>query len=166
MTRPGNAGDKPRILLLDHRDPLVACRINDLQQESYAVESRLINYVVPYLLQGTDEIISSQEIFVGCHVGERLAGLTSYEKEDPQSITICRMVISPVFFRLGLASELLKFLEDQDSLIRKIYVQTAKKNHPAIRLYKKAGFRLVREFSTPDGLKLVRLEKTIGTGAF
>ena len=102
----------PQIFLLDHRDPLIAGRINELQQESYAVESRLINYDrIPYLVQGTEGIITSEEIFIGCQVGDKLAGLTSYEREDPRSMTICRMVISPSFFRRGLALRLLEFLE-------------------------------------------------------
>jgi ribosomal protein S18 acetylase RimI-like enzyme len=153
----------PQILLLDHRDPVIAGRINELQQASYAVESRLINYDrIPYLVQGAEGIITSEEIFIGCQVGNELAGLTSYEKEDPRSMTICRMVISPLFFRRGLALRLLEFLEELDPMIRYIYVQTAEKNHPAIHLYKKAGYQLIREFATPDGLSIVRLKKTIG----
>ena len=156
----------PQVILLDHRDPIIASRIKDLQQESYAVESRLINYDrLPYLVQDANGIMTSGEIFIGCLLGNDLAGLMSFEKEDPRSMTICRLVISPSYFSRGFALRLLKFLEEQDPVTRYLYVQTAKKNHPAINLYKKGGFQLIREFSAPDGLKLVRLMKTIGIGS-
>jgi ribosomal protein S18 acetylase RimI-like enzyme len=151
------------IVMLKHNDPMIAARINQLQQESYAVEAKLIGYDgIPYLLQGVEEIISSRETFIGYQIADELAGVTSYEKEDPESITICRMIISPAFFRRGIAKKLLNVLWHQEPGVRCIYVQTAAKNIPAINLYTKSGFHLIREFSVPDGLKLVRFRKIIG----
>ncbi|WP_419181615.1 hypothetical protein [Niallia circulans] len=42
-----------------------------------------------------------------------------------------------------------------------IYVCTAMKNIPAVRLYQQFGFEITRTFTPGDGLYLVQLEKNV-----
>jgi ribosomal protein S18 acetylase RimI-like enzyme len=150
------------ILRLNHKDPDIANEINKLQKESYFVEAELIKYPGhPNLKQGLSEIQSSQEIFLGYFADNMLVGAISYESEDINSITICRLIVKPYYFGKGIAGKLIETVEKNLQDIRIIYVQTARDNLPAINRYQKSGYRLVDEYYTHDGLALVKLRKDI-----
>ncbi|MBR9997549.1 MAG: GNAT family N-acetyltransferase [Cyclobacteriaceae bacterium] len=149
------------IFHLKHQNPCVAAKIKELQQESYRVEARLIDYdKIPYMAEGVPEIQSTNEIFIGYLRENELAGVISYEKAG-ENLTICRLVVKPEFFGSGIAKSMLKALEEMEPEIRSIYVGTAEKNIPAISLYIKSGYTVFRKLQTPDGLNLVRLRKII-----
>ena len=150
------------ILLLNHKDPDVAKQINALQKESYLVESKLINYPPhPNLNQMPTDIQNSHEIFLGYFVKNDLVGAISYESETLNAITICRLIVKPSHFGRGIAGKLINAVEKNEPGIRILYVQTAKDNRPAIQRYQKSGYRVYDEYSTPDGLVLVKLKKNI-----
>lgn len=150
------------ILLLNHKDPDIATQINALQKESYLVESKLINYSPhPNLNQMPIDIQNSPEIFLGYFIKNDLIGAISYESEALNTITICRLIVKPSHFRRGIAGKLITAVEKNEPGIRTLYVQTAKDNQPAIERYQKSGYRLYDEYSTPDGLALVKLKKNI-----
>lgn len=153
------------IIQLKHNDPEIAASVDQLQKESYQVEAELIAYPDhPNLKQTVQDIQKSPELFLGYYVKNILVGVISFEMEDPDSLTICRLIVKPSFFGKGIAGKLIKAVEKCEPDIRYIYVQTAKDNLPAIKRYQKSGFRLADTFKIPDGLSIVRYRKSIHTG--
>lgn len=145
---------------VDHRDPQIAERIYDLQQASYAVERDLIGVAEFFPLQVTaEEIRREPDTFLGWWDGDRLAGVASFTATE-EEIDIGRMVVHPAHFRRGIASALLRAVEERAAPGQRLTVSTAEKNEPAIRLYQRHGFEITQRTVLPDGLALVRLAKT------
>jgi ribosomal protein S18 acetylase RimI-like enzyme len=148
------------IVVLNHRDRPVAEEIDRVQKESYSVEAALIKYdKIPYLLQSVESIQETNEVFLGYRDGKMLAGVLSYEKAEDHIFDICRLVIKPGYFGRGIGQALVREVENLEKNFKKIYVQTAKDNLPALNLYYKLGYEAFKEFETPDGLKISRLVK-------
>jgi ribosomal protein S18 acetylase RimI-like enzyme len=146
---------------IDHRDLQIAARVHDLQQASYAVERDLIGVAEFYPLGVTAEmIIREPDTFLGFWVGDQLAGATSFTATEGE-MDIGRMVVHPAHFRRGIASALLRAVEEHAAPGQRLTVSTAEKNEPAVRLYQRHGFGITQRTVLPDGLALVRLAKTI-----
>ena len=145
------------IQLLEHKDLIVAEQILAVQRPSYQIESELINYPnLPPLHENATDIQNSDETFVGYWLDGTLAGVLAYEPED-DGFLIGRMVVHPDFFRRGIGRALLQWLET--AVTSTLYVSTAAKNQPAIRLYQSKGFAIYQHKTLPDGLELVQLRK-------
>ncbi|HEU4454457.1 MAG TPA: GNAT family N-acetyltransferase [Longimicrobium sp.] len=148
------------ITAIDHRDLKIAALIYDLQQASYAVERDLIGAAEFFPLQVTaEEIRREPDTFLGWWDGDRLVGVASFT-ETTEEIHVGRMVVHPGHFRRGIASALLRAVEERAAPGQRITVSTAEKNEPAVRLYQRHGFEITRRTVLPDGLALVRLAKT------
>ena len=68
------------------------------------------------------------------------------------------MVVVPQYFRQGIAQELIAYVFDNYKTPR-YTVETGADNLPAIKLYKKHDFVLVKEWDTDFGIRKVRFEK-------
>lgn len=144
------------LIHLDQSDRVTAKAIHELQRISYQVEAELIEYKdLPPLKESITDIQRSNEVFYGWKVGEELVGAISYE-ETENTLIICRLIVHPANFQLGIASHLISSLLEKRS--KPIHVCTAAKNTPAVRLYQKWGFEITKTFTTEDGLLLVQLE--------
>ena len=139
---------------LQQSDRSIAAKILTLQKQSYNVEAEIIGYYdLPPLQEDVHHIQSSKEVFLGWMVNGILTGVLSYEETDKS------ILIHPDYFRQGIAANMLRSLiVDQD---KPIYVCTAMKNTPAVRLYQQFGFEITNTFTPGDGLYLVQLEKKI-----
>jgi ribosomal protein S18 acetylase RimI-like enzyme len=147
------------IIPIDHRDPYIAAQIFDHQQASYAVERDLIGVAEFFPLQVTAEMIRREpDTFLGWWDGDRLAGVASFTA-TAEEIDIGRMVVHPAHFRRGIASALLRAVEERATPGQRLTVSTAEKNEPAVRLYQRHGFEIARRTVLPDGLALVRLAR-------
>ncbi|RVT58569.1 GNAT family N-acetyltransferase [Niallia taxi] len=144
---------------LQQSDNSIAAKILTLQKLSYNVEAEIIGYYnIPPLQEDILHIQSSKEVFLGWMVNGILTGVLSYEETD-KSILICRLVVHPEYFRQGIAANMLRSLiVDQN---KPIYVCTAMKNTPAVRLYQQFGFEITNTFTSCEGLYLVQLEKKL-----
>jgi ribosomal protein S18 acetylase RimI-like enzyme len=66
-------------------------------------------------------------------------------------------VVSPRFFRQGIASKLMEFTFNRfDSYL--FIVETAVANKPACKLYKKLGFTETDQWDTDHGIRKVKFE--------
>ncbi|GAB4455340.1 MAG: hypothetical protein Fur0044_49620 [Anaerolineae bacterium] len=150
---------------VDIRQPDIAHRVHALQQAAYTVESQLIGYPdLPPLRETRADLQHSAEQFLTYEEEGQIAGAVSYVRLD-DTLDICRLVVSPAFFRRGIAGKLLKAVETGEPGIRQITVSTAEKNLPAVTLYQKYGYQVVRRTVLADGLVLVELRKQIGGSA-
>lgn len=68
-------------------------------------------------------------------------------------------MIQPSYFRQGIGSRLLAAVEAYNPGRQTLVVSTAAQNRPAIGLYEKYGYRIVRHQLLPDNLALVHLQK-------
>lgn len=132
-----------------------------LQKASYTIEAELIgSYELPPLKDTLTSLQSCGETFFGYFVNEELAGAISYKKVG-DILDIHRMMVSPAYFRRGLATALLRFLLSHETGYAKVIVSTGAKNHPAKQLYTQFGFSQVAEKEVIPGLTITLFEKVL-----
>lgn len=141
--------------LLNHTDTPIAQEIHTLFQESYLIEAKLIGVEnFPPLTRSVNNIQKSKTQFWGFYKDSILATVAEIET-NPNLLDIHSFVVSPQFFRQGLANNLLAYLlkyTDCNSAV----VETASANKPAILLYKKFGFTEDKKWSL-KGINKIRL---------
>ncbi|GGE62372.1 GNAT family N-acetyltransferase [Priestia taiwanensis] len=148
------------ICLLDVDNQETAKELYTMQLESYKVEANLIDFHdLPPLKETLEVLQASQETFYGYYMENKLVGAISYKVVD-NVLDIHRVIVKPTHFRRGIAQELMKKVLYLPKQLDKVIVSTAKKNTPAIHLYKRFGFRLVEEIYLTDKLTLVKMEKS------
>lgn len=140
---------------------LVVEKIHKLQYASYKVEAEIIGFKdIPPLRETIDDIRKSDEIFYGHYIGDELAGIISY-KIDLDVIDLYRVAVHPDYFKMGIAGNLLDFIEQIKSGIKKITVCTGSKNYPAVNLYIKKGYKKADEFVTNENIFISMFEKEL-----
>ena len=150
------------LLRLNHRDPVIAQQIYELQQASYAVERDLISYDdFPPLRVTAADIQQEPDTFLGVWDAARLAGAISFTL-TPQLLDIGRLIVHPGYFRRGIGGTLLQSVERYAIAGQQLTVSTAEANHPAVALYEKHGYRRLQRTTLANGLVLVRLVKAGG----
>jgi len=145
------------IELIDIKEKRIAARIQEIQLASYQIEAELIAFAnLPPLRDTIQDLTTCGEIFYGYVVEGTIVGAVSYTIEADH-LRICRMMVHPAYFRRGIADQLITHLMDKYPALMKV-VTTGARNTPAIRLYQKHGFKLVREIEVEPGLSLAWLE--------
>lgn len=152
------------ILLVDIHQPEIAQQIYTLQQAAYHIEGELIGYAaLPPLLESLETLQQSGEQFLVFQEAEQFAGVLAYTRSN-NALEICRMMVSPAYFRRGIAAKLLEAIETIEAEVNQIVVSTAAQNLPALALYHKYNYRQRFTTTLPDGLKLVTLSKQLPQG--
>ncbi|WP_164491749.1 GNAT family N-acetyltransferase [Staphylospora marina] len=124
---------------------------------AYRVEAALLGVDdFPPLRQGKEQIRRSPDTWMAAVCGSRVAGVISYERNG-SVLTITRLAVHPDFFRRGVASSLLEEVLGHPGITR-FEVSTGMKNGPAIRCYRKYGFR-TKKIWGKDGILLIGLER-------
>ncbi|MET4654025.1 ribosomal protein S18 acetylase RimI-like enzyme [Exiguobacterium sp. PvP048] len=122
-----------------------------LQQQAYRVEADLIGVTFfPPLLQTEAALREEHPSGYIMRLDGRLVGAVTVDGE-----TITRLLVSPDYFRQGIATQLLRYACEKQ-LLR--FVSTAALNEPAIALYRQFGFRPVHQVRQ-DAIVLVTLER-------
>lgn len=139
------------IQLLNHQDIWTAEQMLAVQLPAYQMEAELIKFAgIPQLNDTPQNIVSSEEIFLGYFEQTKLVGFISFTETD-ELIDICRLVVHPNYFRKGIASSLLKCLLSSKQSRQQVIVTTGAKNAPAIRLYEQFGFTKTKDIEIePD----------------
>ncbi|CAM3030165.1 GNAT family N-acetyltransferase [Paenibacillus sediminis] len=144
------------IIQLSLNDDDTVHQIWRLQHIAYRLEAELIGFKqIPPLLDTFDSIKQCGEQFFGClsEDGE-LMGAIAVEQEEPNTLTISRMMVHPDFFQKGIASSLLRYVFDTFSGVDRFIVSTGTRNIPAVNLYSKHGFIPVRRNEVAPGVEL------------
>ncbi|TCS94730.1 GNAT family N-acetyltransferase [Hazenella coriacea] len=140
-------------------DEHLLSRVMEIQKKAYLVEAEYIkNMNLPPLHETSEQVRSAGETWVGYMIRDQLAGLISYKIYDHCICDIHRLAVDPLYFRNGIATALLSHVLSLPQ-IDQWEVATAKANKPAIHLYEKYGFRIVKETGTKEGIDLVHLLK-------
>ncbi|MEU3645613.1 GNAT family N-acetyltransferase [Lentzea sp. NPDC034063] len=141
-------------MILDLSDDTVLHELWTVQRLAYAVEAELIGFDgIPPLHESEDELRACDEIFLGLHDEEGLAGAVSY-RLDGSTVDICRLVVHPRAHRRGIASKLLDALPPGPQT-----VSTGTKNEPALALYRKRGFVETGTREVAPGVTLTDLSR-------
>lgn len=146
------------IQLISHRQPEQAARIYQVFQRAYPYEARLLGVkddIFPPLKRSIEAIQLSDTHFYGYFESNFLAGVV--ELTIGENTRINSFVVDPNYFKQGIGSRMMQVvLENEDT--NKFIVETGKQNVPAIALYKKFGFEIVREYDLPQGIVKVVME--------
>jgi ribosomal protein S18 acetylase RimI-like enzyme len=132
--------------------------IYELFQKSYQVEADLVGVTsFPPLLWTPGVIQKKAGEFFGVYLDQKLVACIHLRKESDDELLIGSLVVDPACFRKGLASQLIQFSMDKfpESLF---YVETAAVNIPAISLYEKFGFRLIKTYMAELNVEKVRFQ--------
>ncbi|WP_298418389.1 GNAT family N-acetyltransferase [uncultured Kordia sp.] len=145
---------------LQHTNKEVATEIRAVFQVSYAVEAKLLNAInFPPLKRPLESYINSDTLFFGYLKNNELAGVIEINHTTKYTY-INSLVVAPKFFRQGIAKRLMEFVFDTfDSNL--FMVETGLKNKPATELYKKFGFKEVKQWDTDHGVRKVKFERRI-----
>lgn len=136
----------------------VATSILQVQIPAYTIEADYINSTaIPRLYDTVNDIQNCGETFYGYFSENKLVGFISFIEEEV--IDIHRLVVSPDFFKQGIATKLLLYIFNMFPSSMTYIVQTGKANTPAITLYKKHGFIEVTDTALPEGIVLTQLKR-------
>lgn len=136
-----------------------------LMKESYLAEARLINFFdIPGLKDDEEDILHCGEIFFGYKIDNQLVGIISFKIIDTV-LDIHRVAVDPLYFKRGIASEMIKEIESLRFNISKIIVSTGSENLPACKLYEKLGYKKTGEKAVADRLVIAQFEKIMNSGS-
>lgn len=130
-----------------------------LQQSAYAAEAVLIGCEdFPPLRESADDLLAAQECFLLAYCDNNLVGALSYTTNE-MGCLICRLVVSPEYFRRGIGRRMLHNLMVKTDPALPCRVVTAQANIPAIALYQGFGFQPGSAFASQECLDLVQLTR-------
>jgi ribosomal protein S18 acetylase RimI-like enzyme len=142
---------------LEHRLLSIATQIHALQMAAYTQEAALLEVEhFPPLERSLQDVLESDEVFLGAVAEQELVGCIAYEIQADGWL-ISSLVVSPQHQRLGMARALLKAVLE---LARghQLEVATGAKNTPALALYRSVGFLEYNRFViAKDNLEIVQL---------
>lgn len=152
-----------RLIDLDNTQEML--ELLALQAAAYKQEAELVGLAdIPPLLQSPKSVRSSGEVYYGYFLEEELAGAVSLKREQPsllaappgpERLHICRLMVHPGMFRRGIASALLRrVLELAAAEGLETAVLAVSVNEPAMALYGRFGFEIIRQHPAIGGLTL------------
>jgi len=146
------------IQALKNQEIEVSTRIHSVFQASYAIEAKLLNATdFPPLRRSLESFMTCGNQFFGYFKDKDLAGVIEID-HSPAATHINSLVVDPRFFRQGIARKLIAFVFDTfDSSL--FVVETGVDNKPAAELYRKHGFKEVKQWDTVYGIRKVRFER-------
>lgn len=138
----------------------ISNQIYSIFQLSYTVEAKLLGIAdFPPLKRPLESYLKSNNMFFGFSENTELAGVIEVEFNNRYT-EINSLVVSPKFFRRGIARKLLQFIFNRfDSKF--FIVETGVNNKPATELYQKLDFKEIKQWDTDFGIRKIRFERQI-----
>ncbi len=138
----------------------VSKKIQAIFKSSYQVEAELLNMTdFPPLKRPLESYLKSSNDFYGYIENNELAGIIEVERTD-KHIDINSLVVKPKFFRRGIGRKLIEFTFNRFNS-KLFIVETGVKNIPATELYKKLGFKEIKQWNTDFGIRKILFERRI-----
>lgn len=130
--------------------------LHDLMRAAYAIEASILGCTsFPPLEESKASLSATSEHLFGAWENRTLVGVLAFDSKGGQT-AITRLVVAPERFRQGVASFLLAhFIRNFGHGI--LSVATGFNNNPAIKIYKKHGFKIVKSWRSKEGILLVEL---------
>lgn len=94
-----------------------------------------------------NKVVAIKNVMV-CYVENKPTGCGAFKEYDKKTVEIKRMFVLPEYRGLGTGIEILKQLEmwAVELGYKQCILETGKRQPEAIRLYKKAGYSLIKNF--------------------
>lgn len=124
---------------------------------SYSIEAELLGVAnFPPLDRSVANFIKSKTAFYGYYYEGELAAVIELDIMVA-SVDICSLVVSPMYFRKGIAKKLLTFTQSTFPKLD-LTVETGVRNEPAIQLYQNFGFIEQERWMISIGIEKVKFE--------
>lgn len=145
---------------LQNNNLATAKKIRSVFQASYQVEAKLLKATdFPPLKRPLENYLKSTTAFFGFLKKEELVAVVEIIHNNDFT-HIRSLVVHPLFFRQGIASQLMEFvLETFDSDL--FVVETGLENVPAIKLYEQFKFIEVKQWDTDHGIRKIKMERSM-----
>ncbi|KML41193.1 GNAT family N-acetyltransferase [Cytobacillus firmus] len=142
------------------KDRKAAEQVLSVQLPAYKIEAEIIGYPdLPPLKDTANTLQITGETFFGYFTGKKLCGVVSF-KQEKGVLDIHRLIVHPEYFRMGIAQELLNYIERRP-MIEKMVVTTGSKNTPAVNFYLKNGFKELDKMEINEALTITAFEKLL-----
>ena len=140
---------------IEHSKKSEAEEISRVFQVSYKIEARLLGAKkFPPLSRTIISYKNSKNDFFGFYEHNNIVAVIEMKREQ-LSMHIQSLVVDPKYFRLGIASKLIRFVLNQYES-NQFTVETGRDNAPARKLYERFGFRLVKTYTATEDIVKVR----------
>lgn len=138
--------------------------ILELQKTAFLQEARLYNnFSIQPLVQSLEEITSEFEktTILKAEVDSEVVG--SVRAHISENVCwVNKLMVHPDYQGQGIGKALLLEIEKYFPQVKKFKLGTGVKSDNNIRLYEKAGYRIVKFDKFHDGIEAVFMEKTLG----
>jgi hypothetical protein len=150
------------IIKIDLQEESIVDELWSIQHKAYRLEAELIGFnEIPPLMETRDMLRRSCEDFYGCFDDNNdLMGAVATEEQSPGVLVITRMMVSPDFFRKGVAGSLLEYVFKRSDGVEQFIVSTGKLNLPAVSLYSKHGFVPTGLVEVAPGVELIEFHRS------
>jgi ribosomal protein S18 acetylase RimI-like enzyme len=115
-------------------------------KDRFLIESHPLGLLVfiPYILFSEAYFFRQRRYFVT--LGQRICGVFALQERD-ETLYIRNLAVSPFYRKIGVATYILNYTSLMAKQLQKnaIELSVLKANTPALRLYKKFGFRKKKE---------------------
>ncbi len=140
---------------IEHSKKSEAEEISRVFQVSYKIEAQLLGAKkFPPLSRTIISYKNSKNDFFGFYEHNNIVAVIEMKREQ-LSMHIQSLVVDPKYFRLGIASKLIRFVLNQYES-NQFTVETGRDNAPARKLYERFGFRLVKTYTATEDIVKVR----------
>jgi len=126
---------------------------------AYRVEASLLGVDrFPPLARSPDDLVHCGNEFFGAREAGSLLGAVelAHPTTNAAPLVIASLAVAPEHFRCGIGSQLVGFVLSKYA-DRAFNVSTGLNNLPALGLYRAHGFVVIGDFSTPEGIDMIRL---------
>lgn len=140
---------------IEHSKKSEAAEISRVFQVSYTIEAQLLGAKkFPPLLRPIISYKNSKNDFFGFYEHDNIVAVIEM-KQEQLSMHIQSLVVDPEYFRMGIASKLIRFVLNQYEC-GKFTVETGRENAPARKLYERFGFQLIKTYTAEEDIVKVR----------
>ncbi len=135
-----------------------------LQRLAYQSEAAIYDdFTIPPLTETLEDLKArfQDRRFLKAIKGGQIVGSARAFQDGP-TCQVERLIVHPDYRRRGIGGALLNVIETCFSAARRFELFTGHKSESNIRLYKRIGYRAVRQERINEKVSLVFMEKTVG----